>query len=410
MPSVSDFETYLAGLVSETKALADAHPESALTSARKTAESICRELYQGKFGDPGKAMLDEMLKKLVAAKVIPTRVAVPFGTIQAYGNFGTHAQGDHARADRSYVAPCLAALDEVVAWYYRDVLQKEPPGGAAAPPRGKSPVIAATAALVLAGGIGAVFFVRGSSHQATQETVSTPAVLPPAPPPTVEAPPPVVVAASAEPPIAPSAGPQPPIGVDLTVHATVGGVSRTLAAGDQLRKGDSIAFEVRPSADAYVYIAQRSNGRLDVLFPDPEINVTNPLPAGKSVRIPPGDTFTLDEKDLGPQDLFVIASRHEIPQLATALASARVQDGAKPADVQAAQRDAQDALAQTAKRDDCGARAFHLTGKDDPCRMLKRGLVLTSKIDAQKKQPSISFQSDPGDDTLVGTFGYEHAP
>jgi hypothetical protein len=408
MPSVGDFETYLAGLVSETKALADAHPESALTSARKTAESICRELYGAKLGDPGKAMLDEMLKKLVSAKIIPQRVAVPFGTIQAYGNFGTHAQGDHGRADRSYVAPCLAALDEVVAWYYRDQLGKEPPGSTA-PPRPRALMMVATVGAISFAAAGGAFYImmsRSTPKPPEPPTVAAPAPVPPTP---VEAPPTVPVV-SAAPPVAPSSGGR--VAIDLTVHAVVGGVKRVLAPGEKLRKDDEVAFEVRPSATAYVYIAAKSNGQLAVLFPDPHITVENPLPAGKSVLIPPEGSFSLDDKDLGPQDVYVIASNHEIAELSGALSAVRTQDGAKPADADAAQAKAQLALAKAAKREgDCGARGLHLTGGgEDPCRMLKRGLVLTPKKEAAHASSSLSFQSDEGDDTLVGTFAYEHAP
>lgn len=58
-------------------------------------------------------MLDELIKKLNERKLIPRKIVMPLGTIQAYGNFGAHAQTDLDELDAEFIAPCLAALATV---------------------------------------------------------------------------------------------------------------------------------------------------------------------------------------------------------------------------------------------------------------------------------------------------------
>lgn len=56
-----------------------------------------------------------------------------------------------------------------------------------------------------------------------------------------------------------------------------------------------------------------ARGKITVLFPDPEIALTNPLPAGEALRVPTNGVFVLDDKDLGIEDLHVLASSDDIP-------------------------------------------------------------------------------------------------
>jgi hypothetical protein len=98
-------------------------------------------------------------------------------------------------------------------------------------------------------------------------------------------------------------------------------------SGAPLPTDSRLAFSVRVSADAYVYVFQASpDGSLAVLFPNDKIGTKNPLAGGTTSRIPPGHgSFHLNDKDLGIENVYVAASRKEIGRLGDALA--RVNSG-----------------------------------------------------------------------------------
>jgi adenylate cyclase len=122
-----NYSNVVTALVLKARRYAEVDPEIALNQARKAAEAMCRHLFALRVGKPGKIMLDQMLEKLVSAEIISTRVAVPFRTIQAYGNFSVHAQSDLQTVDANYAKPGLSALEEVNRWYFREALARAMP-------------------------------------------------------------------------------------------------------------------------------------------------------------------------------------------------------------------------------------------------------------------------------------------
>jgi len=101
-------------------------PEIALNQARKSAEAICKQIYvhsgfHKKSKPVEKMMLNDLLQVLTREKVLPRRIAISFGTIQAFGNFGTHDQGSESeKITEDYIKPCLHALSTVVNWYFSE--------------------------------------------------------------------------------------------------------------------------------------------------------------------------------------------------------------------------------------------------------------------------------------------------
>ena len=93
-------------------------PEVSLFRARKSAEAICKQIYinEGleKDGKPaGKMMLNDLIGKLVRSNKLPPHVVISLGTIQAFGNFGTHDQGSESEnITEDFIKPCLGALLE----------------------------------------------------------------------------------------------------------------------------------------------------------------------------------------------------------------------------------------------------------------------------------------------------------
>jgi TonB family protein len=120
---LTDKVEFLSSIIIKAHKYAKNDPEVALTQARKSAEAICRNIFSAEIGEPGKIMLDELIKKLAEKKVLPTKILIPLGTIQAYGNYGTHAQSATETIDFNYVTPCLSALAQVSSWYFTEYLK-----------------------------------------------------------------------------------------------------------------------------------------------------------------------------------------------------------------------------------------------------------------------------------------------
>ena len=105
-------------------------PEISLAQARKSAEAICKQIYIREGLEKGskpasKMMLNDLISSLVRSSMLPPHVQISLGTIQAFGNFGTHDQGmDSENITEEFIQPCLGALSTVVDWYFTSYHQK----------------------------------------------------------------------------------------------------------------------------------------------------------------------------------------------------------------------------------------------------------------------------------------------
>jgi len=101
-------------------------PEIALAQARKSAEAICKQIYVNegleKGGKPAaKMMLNDLIGALSRKRIVPQHIIIALGTIQHYGNFGTHDQGEDSEyITQEFVETCLSALSTVVNWYFQE--------------------------------------------------------------------------------------------------------------------------------------------------------------------------------------------------------------------------------------------------------------------------------------------------
>lgn len=194
-----------------------------------------------------------------------------------------------------------------------------------------------------------------------------------------------------------------PVTVKLRVKARRKGSSTevVLKGGEKLEEGDRVAFEFNVSTACHVYLVQRTrtSGAVNVLFPSAAIDVTNPIAADTTVRIPAGaDWYELDDQDLGLENVYIVASPLELGSLAASVA--KLEAGA-PTYLEKALA----ALAQ--KPGTSCAGGLNAVEAESGCARRTRGLKLKSAVgDTYTAQVG----SSPGDDTVLTVFSFEHAP
>jgi hypothetical protein len=194
----------------------------------------------------------------------------------------------------------------------------------------------------------------------------------------------------------------PPISLELRVLAhRKGGQVEVLQGREKLRAGDELAFEFTVTPAAHVYLIQktRASGNLTVLFPQPAITQRNPLPARTAVRIPSGaDFFEVDNEDLGLENIYVVASAHEMPRLQDAVAQLAGQE------LQVMTRQlAEDAMLAVLQDGKGCRKGMGLEGKE--CSGTTRGLKLKA---VDQAAATARLTTAPGDDALFYTFTFEH--
>jgi hypothetical protein len=166
-----------------------------------------------------------------------------------------------------------------------------------------------------------------------------------------------------------------------------------------LPSGSHVAFGLEVSRPAYVYLFQKSaNGQVHVLFPDARIAVTNPIAPGAPLQIPQGGaSFKLDDKDLGTERVYVVASLH--PVTALGAAAERASQGS-------ASGGAIDQV--TAIDGACKSRGLALDGgaATPPGGCARpRGLSLDG---AAAGTPSMVATTEAADDTIATVFSFRH--
>lgn len=98
------------------------------------------------------------------------------------------------------------------------------------------------------------------------------------------------------------------------------GSSRPIHAGDALPTETRVHFQLKMTQPAHVYLFQRTpDGKFNVLFPDSRIGVPNPVPKGTQVTIPPQGSFRLNDKDIGLERVYIVASLAPLTSLQTAV-------------------------------------------------------------------------------------------
>jgi len=103
-------------------------------------------------------------------------------------------------------------------------------------------------------------------------------------------------------------------------------VDRPLVSGDVVKPGDHLYLKLRSEQPIHVYVVNLdARGRVHVLFPLPEAQYQNPLPAEVELRLPGEADWQFDSwqvDTVGEEEaVLVIASRGPLDRLETALAT-----------------------------------------------------------------------------------------
>ncbi len=174
-----------------------------------------------------------------------------------------------------------------------------------------------------------------------------------------------------------------------------------IAQDAALQSGSRVAFGVEVSRPAYVYLFQRSAaGSIQVLFPDARIAVQNPVVAATPLQVPQGGlTFKLDDKDVGTERVYIVASLHPVASLAAAAqqAGSDVTPGGGVAQV-------------TAIDGSCKSRGLTLdegAGAPSGGCARPRGLMLADGGPTGGKS-SLVATTEAADDTIATVFSFRH--
>ena len=186
------------------------------------------------------------------------------------------------------------------------------------------------------------------------------------------------------------------------------GSAHPASAGERLPTGTKVAFVVRPSKSAYVYLFQKTpNGKVNVLFPDTRIGMKNPLPAGAALRLPPaaGASFKLNDKDIGTERVYVVASLDPLVSLDGAIDKAA--GGAAPSGALASVTDTHEGASQPG----C-TRALELDEGAAPKCTRSRGLEYDEGPSGGAAAQPASFRArtEAADSVIVQVFAFEHTP
>ena len=183
------------------------------------------------------------------------------------------------------------------------------------------------------------------------------------------------------------------------------GDAAPIGEGASLPSGTRVAFAVELSRSAHVYLFQKSpSGELNVLFPDPRITVKNPVPAGEPLRIPQGGaSFKLDEKDIGLERVFVVASLEPVSALNQAVQG--LQSGGAPSAPLVTLTKVSEP-----QQSDCQTRAlsFEEDAPAAPC-LRQRGLSFEEDAPAAgNAQPSLKARTEAADSLIARVFSFQH--
>ena len=154
-----------------------------------------------------------------------------------------------------------------------------------------------------------------------------------------------------------------------------------------------------------VYLFQRDpKGATNVLFPDARIAVVNPIPAQPQVRIPAGDaTYRLNEKDLGTESVYVVASLSPVASMQEAVDKLNSGSGETTA------LKAMTGVEPKKAGASCRTRALELDDSGPATCVRSRGLEFDDASGTSPTKGSLFARTEAADSMIVQVFAFGHA-
>jgi hypothetical protein len=225
------------------------------------------------------------------------------------------------------------------------------------------------------------------------------------------------------------------MGLQAELPASVGGGKVDIEPGSVLPTNARVVFSFEVSKDAHLYIFQRTpSDEVTVLYPDKRIGTQNPLKAGTWIEIPPGgQRFRVNSKDIGDENVYIVASQTPISSLDGALQ--KVKDGAVTKITEDSVLKAFTTVVPGTPKEGCATRGFELDADYVPIAQAcsrTRGLVLDQPSQSDqissggekrphshgvlmgdektsaRHTPVMEVVTDPGDNVIVKVFPFTH--
>ena len=194
------------------------------------------------------------------------------------------------------------------------------------------------------------------------------------------------------------------MGIVAELPKELGGGRYVVAPGGAVPTGAQVHFEVRASAEAFLYVFQTTpRGEVRVLFPDLRIGTRNPVPGGIARRIPPGRTFRVNDRDLGVENLYVVVSRQPLSELDASLA--QLTEGEVESTTKSPLLSSIVKLRSPENAEGCERRRVLELSESDRC-----ALPWAITVEDTVASPSLALQvrTQPGDDLIATVYPFEH--
>ncbi|MFZ5786172.1 MAG: protein kinase domain-containing protein [Acidobacteriota bacterium] len=132
-----------------------------------------------------------------------------------------------------------------------------------------------------------------------------------------------------------TAAPRHPPSIEVALYRNRDGRSESLANGSTVHPGDRLFLAMTCAEPVHLYVFDEDrNGSLFVLFPLPELELANPLPARQRHRLPGqrdgiGQDWVVTSAG-GRETILVVAARRPLPELEREILQLRAADAGRP--------------------------------------------------------------------------------
>jgi hypothetical protein len=114
--------------------LIPANPDMALSKCRVILEEVLARRHRALLGDPGKRMLEQLIRDLTAKGFLPRKVKALCEVVRELGNTGAHPILDDEKVTHREAQVALLSLMTILEWHGRQTDTPERREGSPVPP------------------------------------------------------------------------------------------------------------------------------------------------------------------------------------------------------------------------------------------------------------------------------------